>query len=58
MKTPCIKECRLDSSREYCTSCKRTTSEIANWSSYNVDQQQSIMETLKDRKTHDDNIRY
>jgi len=41
--SPCIKQCKLDDSRRYCTGCLRTLDEITGWSSASNAQKQAAL---------------
>ena len=47
VKSPCKNKCELDSSKEYCISCQRTTKEIENWSFFSEEQKRKIIKQLK-----------
>lgn len=54
MKTPCVGKCNIQSSTEYCIGCKRTITEIMNWTKFNDQQRENIMRMLKHRNIHKD----
>ena len=44
--TPCVGVCTLDSRRNFCTGCLRTTDEITAWGRYTESERQAIMADL------------
>lgn len=46
--SPCIGVCLLDE-RDLCVGCRRTMSEISNWSVYTDDRRQEILTELDER---------
>ena len=44
--SPCQNVCTLDASGSFCTACKRSIQEIAEWSSYSTAQRLQIMNSL------------
>ena len=51
MKTPCVKVCQMDPSRDLCLGCKRTLDEIARWGSMNDQQREQILAELPSRSS-------
>ncbi len=49
MESPCIKVCYLNE-KGFCTGCKRSTEEIANWMFYSSDERKEILGNLSKRK--------
>lgn len=47
--SPCIKICQLDHASGLCIGCKRTMTEIVQWSYYDTEQRRSILQELKNR---------
>jgi predicted Fe-S protein YdhL (DUF1289 family) len=43
MKSPCIRQCKLDVHKEVCEGCGRTKAEIVNWASFTDAQRDRIM---------------
>lgn len=50
IKSPCKSICRLDFDSQVCVDCKRTITEIAEWSSYSDEERKEISKSLKYRK--------
>ena len=48
--TPCVKVCVVDGESELCLGCFRTLEEIAGWSRLTVEQRETIMSDLADRR--------
>jgi predicted Fe-S protein YdhL (DUF1289 family) len=46
MKTPCVRICKLDTTKEYCIGCYRTNNQISNWWKYTDDERETIMHVL------------
>lgn len=46
MQTPCIRICSIDPYTKTCRGCKRTVEEITNWTKYNDDQRNDIINRL------------
>lgn len=44
--SPCVKQCKLDDSRRYCTGCLRTLDEITGWSSASNVQKQAALDRI------------
>lgn len=44
--SPCIKQCKLDSSGRYCTGCLRTLPEISGWGSASDAQKQMALDRI------------
>jgi len=56
--SPCKKICTLDTSGSYCTACKRTIQEIAEWSTYPTVLRLKIMAGLPSRRFKNDAERF
>jgi len=46
MRTPCVRICRLDVTKEYCIGCYRTNDQISYWWKYTDDERDRIMHVL------------
>lgn len=46
MTSPCIKQCKLDPLRSFCTSCGRTLLEIKLWKGYTESERIQVMKRL------------
>ena len=49
--TPCVRECRLDKSKGWCSGCLRTLDEIGRWGSMGIAEKAAVWVRLKDRRT-------
>lgn len=47
--TPCQKKCSLNDKRTHCRVCRRTLDELRQWTVFNENQKQTIMEELSTR---------
>ncbi|AXK40391.1 DUF1289 domain-containing protein [Crenobacter cavernae] len=45
--SPCVKLCQLDDARAFCTGCRRTLDEIAQWSKYSAAQKRAVWARLE-----------
>ncbi|HBQ22916.1 MAG TPA: hypothetical protein DHV03_06885 [Alphaproteobacteria bacterium] len=50
MESPCQKICRLNESRTYCTACKRSLAEIADWAKLDQATRDKIVDELPTRR--------
>lgn len=48
--TPCVRVCKLNPEKLYCTGCYRTLQEIENWLGYTDLERQQITKLLEERK--------
>ena len=46
MKSPCVKVCQMDPSRDLCLGCRRTLDEIARWGAMNDQEREQILAEL------------
>lgn len=53
--SPCQKVCRLDETRSFCTTCRRTLPEIATWGRMDPGARDAVSAVLDSRS--DDNLR-
>jgi len=49
VKTPCVKVCQMDPSRNLCLGCRRTLDEIARWGMMNDQERERILTELPRR---------
>jgi uncharacterized protein len=49
VKTPCVKVCQMDPSRDLCLGCRRTLGEIARWGMMNDQERERILAELPRR---------
>jgi predicted Fe-S protein YdhL (DUF1289 family) len=49
VKSPCVKVCQMDPSRNLCLGCKRTLDEIARWANMNDAERDRILAELPRR---------
>ncbi len=48
--SPCISICRIDPATGWCTGCKRTLNEIADWPMLSPQGQRAILRRLEERE--------
>lgn len=48
--SPCVNVCQLDASKNYCTGCFRTLTEIGEWSKATAARKQDILTSSLERK--------
>lgn len=49
-QSPCVKLCQLNDSREFCLGCRRTITEISQWSRMNNEDKQKVLDRLHSLK--------
>jgi len=54
MKSPCVKKCNITPDSQYCKGCKRTITEITNWTKFSEEQKKNIMLMLRHRNIYRD----
>ncbi len=47
--SPCVRVCVMDAARRYCTGCRRTLEEIANWWSLSEEAKRAVLTDLPSR---------
>lgn len=50
VRSPCVRECRLDPATGTCTGCLRTLDEIAGWSTMSADAKRAVLDELPGRR--------
>ncbi len=50
MKTPCVKVCQMDPSRNVCLGCRRTLDEIARWGTMSDEEREQVLAELPRRE--------
>ena len=51
MKTPCVKVCQMDPSRNLCLGCGRTLDEIARWGMMSETERERVLAELPGRSS-------
>jgi len=49
VKTPCVKICQMDPSRNLCLGCRRTLDEIARWGMMSETEREHVLAELPGR---------
>jgi len=50
VKTPCVKVCQMDPSRNVCLGCRRTLDEIARWGTMSDEEREQVLAELPRRE--------
>jgi predicted Fe-S protein YdhL (DUF1289 family) len=58
VKTPCVKVCQMDPSRNLCLGCKRTLAEIGRWAAMSDAEREGILKELENRVAADETVKY
>lgn len=54
MISPCKNKCKIMENSSHCLGCKRTITEIINWTKFTEEQRNTIMLALKHRNIYKD----
>jgi uncharacterized protein len=51
VKSPCVKVCQMDPTRDLCIGCLRTLDEIARWGAMSEAQREAVLADLPRRRS-------